>query len=307
MLGMDQRCSDFVDRTIAVMEVAYEAGITLFDLADVYGRGRSEIALGELIKKRPEIRSRITIQTKCGLIWPDGWMPGDVEEEGTFTRVDLSHQHIVSAAEGSLQRLGTDCIDILVLHAPHPLMQPEEIAKAFDDLHSTGKVRYFGVSGYDVFQTELLRRHCRQQLVVNLMWLGLARSSPIADRFGLGALVDYCQLKDMQVQAFSPLKGGSIYKKPILLYPAREAGSPVSSAANTLNQVARKYGISPAATMIAWLLRHPARILPIVGATKPEHLLDNCSADSVDLDADDWTALWIASASLNRKIDDEFS
>ena len=160
MLGTDWNSPDFISQSVAVMHAAHGQGITFFDTADVYGHGKSELALGQVLKDTPGLRRRIVIQSKCS-----------IREGGV---IDSSRDHITSAVQGSLKRLGTDRLDILLLHWPDSLMQPEEVARAFDELHAAGKVRYFGVSNFSPYQIELLRKYVRQPLVANQIQLGLA-------------------------------------------------------------------------------------------------------------------------------------
>lgn len=285
MIGMDSGSPDFIAQTVQVMRAAYEQGITFFDTADVYGEGKSERALGQLLKDIPGSRRRLVIQTKCS-----------IREGGV---IDSSREHIRSAVEGSLQRLGTDHLDILLLHWPDSLIEPEEVAQAFDELQRTGKVRHFGVSNYSPYQIELLRKHVRQPLIANQIQLGLAHwyTDPGASKAAIthGAegvtTLDYCQLQDIQVQAYSPLKGANVGKPPNLLGAPADAPAEVRKAAEALQEVARGHGTSPAAIMLAWLLHHPAGIVPIIGATKVEHVVDNCAADRVELTRAEWYSL----------------
>ncbi len=294
MIGLDSNGADFTTQTVAVLRAAYEQGINFFDTADVYGGGKSELALGQLLKDIPGSRQRLVIQTKCSM------------REGGV--IDSSREHITSAAEGSLRRLGTDYLDILLLHWPDSLIEPDEVGRAFDELHRAGKVRHFGVSNYGPWQIELLRRHVRQPLIANQIQLGLAHwyTDPGAPKAAIthGAegvvTLDYCRVQGMQVQAYSPLKGANIGKPPNLLNPAPDASPEVRKAVETLQQVARTHDTSPAAIMLAWLLHHPAGIVPVIGATKVEHVLDNCAADRVELTRAEWYALLRATAPIEQ-------
>ena len=302
MLGSDQHSPDFIQKTVRILNIAYDNGITFFDLADHYGAGKSEAALGEMLKQSPGLRRKLVIQTKCGMIVPDGWTPGDPLPSDSIG-ADLSHAHIVSAAEGSLMRLGTDHLDILLLHQPDALVEPEEVAQAFDELHRSGKVRYFGVSNHSVGQIELLKKSIRQPLVANQIQLGLAHCAPIGAPFqtGFGGIVDYCRLHQMQVQAFSPLKGDDIFGSPSLLNVVADAPPAVKQAAQTLADLAKKRGSTPSAIALAWLLRHPAGIVPIIGATRPEHVIDNCTADRISLTRQEWYTLFYSAAAIQSQ------
>jgi predicted oxidoreductase len=295
MIGNDWNSADFIARSVPIIQAAFEQGITFFDTADVYSQGRSEEALGQVLKALPGSRRRVVIQSKCS------------NREGGV--IDSSREHITSAVEGSLKRLGTDYLDILLLHWPDSLIEPAEVAHAFDELHRAGKVRYFGVSNYSPYQIELLRKHVRQPLVANQIQLGLAHwytdpgASKAAITHGAEGVItlDYCRLQDIQVQAYSPLKGANIGKPPSLLNPPADATPEVRKAADTLQQVARSHDASPAAVMLAWLLHHPAGIVPIIGATRIEHVIDNCTADRIELSRTEWYALLRAAAPIEQR------
>ena len=295
MIGSDWNSPDFIAETVRVMKAAYEQGITFFDTADVYAHGKSEEALGQLLKDIPGSRRRLVIQSKCS------------SRHGGV--IDSSREHITEAVEGSLKRLGTDHLDILLLHWPDSLIEPTEVARAFDELHRAGKVRYFGVSNYSPYQIELLRKHLHQPLVANQIQLGVAHwyteagAAKGAETHGAEGVVtlDYCRLQDIQVQAYSPLKSASVGKPPNLLNPAADASAEVRKASDALAEVARSHDTSPAAIMLAWLLHHPAAIVPIIGATKVEHVIDNCAADRVQLSRDEWYSLLRTTAQIDQR------
>jgi predicted oxidoreductase len=294
MISGDWNSPDFIADTVRVMKAAYEQGITFFDTADIYGHGKSEQALGQLLKDSPGLRRRVVIQSKCSM-----------REGGA---IDSSRGHITEAVAGSLKRLGTDYLDILLLHWPDSLIEPTEVARACDELHRTGKVRYFGVSNYSPYQLELLRKHLHQPLVANQIQLGLAHwyteagASKGATTHGAEGVVtlDYCRLQDIQVQAYSPLKGANVGKPPNLLNPGADAPAEVRKAVDALADVARSHDTSPAAIMLAWLLHHPAGIVPIIGATKVEHVIDNCAADRVRLSRAEWYSLLRTVAQIDQ-------
>jgi predicted oxidoreductase len=292
MLGFDWNSPEFVAQTVPNIKAAFDQGITFFDTADIYGHGKSELALGEVLKSTPGLRQRMVIQSKCG-----------VREEGTL---DNSREHIRESVEGSLKRLDTDYLDILLLHWPDNLVEPEAVAKAFDELHGAGKVRYFGVSNYSPYQIELLRKYVRQPLVANQIQLGLAHwYTPAGASKGAvthgsegAATLDYCQLHEIQVQAYSPLRAANIGKPPNLLNPPADAAPEVRKAAQALQDVANAHGTTPSAVMLAWLLHHPAGIVPIIGATKVAHVIENCAADRVELTRAEWYSLLRSAAQI---------
>jgi predicted oxidoreductase len=284
LVGIDPKSADFAALVTPMIQAAYSQGITFFDLADVYGAGQAEKAMGEVLKQSPGLRARVVIQSKCGYT-----------DSGT---VDNTHDYIVRSAEGSLKRLNTDHLDILLLHSSDLLVEPEDVAKAFDELHRSGKVRYFGVSNHSPDQIELLRTHVRQPIVVNQILLGLLSWSIVEDGHPpgeRGATVNYCRGHDIQVQAHSPLRA-SYATRPSVLDPAADAPPSVKEAAALLVEVAKRHDVTPTAVMLAWLLRHPAGIVPVLGGTKPEHLISNCAADRVELSREEWYSLLEAGA-----------
>jgi predicted oxidoreductase len=295
MLGFDWDSADFIARTVTNIRTALDQGITFFDTADIYGHGKAEVALGEVLKGAPGLRRRIVIQSKCGIV-----------ERGA---IDSGRAHMTEAVEGSLKRLGTDYLDLLLLHWPDSLVEPEDVAQAFDELQRGGKVRYFGVSNHSPWQIELLQKFVRQPLTSNQIQLGLAHwcteagASKGAVTHGEEGVrtLDYCRVHDIQVQAYSPLRAGNISKPPNLLSPADDATAEVKKAAQALQDVANSHGTTPSAVMLAWLLHHPAQIVPIIGATRPEHVIDNCTADRVELSRAEWYSLLRAAAQIEPR------
>lgn len=273
------------DRAAATraVQAALEAGMTLFDHADIYTFGKSEAVFGDLLRAQPGLRDRIVLQSKCGIRFANDPQPG------VPGRYDFSYEHIVRSVEGSLHRLQTDRLDVLLLHRPDPLVQPEEVARAFDELQSAGKVRYFGVSNHTAAQIELLRRFVRQPLVVNQVELSLTHAHLIEEgisfnqnntRSGLAAgALDYCRLNGVLIQAWSPVGGGKLFS---------------SGPAEVIHRLAREKATSPEAIALAWLLRHPAGIQPIIGTLKPERIKASAQAEAVELTREEWYALFVA-------------
>lgn len=268
----------------ALVRTALENGIDFFDHADIYGGGESERVFAQAIGMNSTIREKILIQTKCGI------RPGKC--------YDFSKEHILSSVDGSLKRLQTDYIDFLLLHRPDTLMEPEEVAEAFDCLHRSGKVRYFGVSNQNPLQMELLARSLHQNLLVNQLQFGLCHTGMIDAGIHVNmkdersvvhdsGILEYCRLKDITIQPWSPFQYG--FFEGVFLgsekYPALNA---------CLQKMAEEKNVSTAALAIAWILRHPARMQPIVGTTNPERLASICQAASVDLTRDEWYTLYLA-------------
>jgi len=271
----------------AVVKTALESEINFFDHADIYAGGRSESLFGEVLLNNKGLREKILIQTKCGIRFagnPDPSSPG---------RYDFSYEHIMESVDGSLKRLHTDHVDVLLLHRPDALVEPEEVAKAFDELESAGKVRWFGVSNHTENQIRLLRKSVRQPLIINQVELSLTHSHLINEgilfnRTGGAATpasgtLDYCRLEDILVQAWTPMGGGKILDR-----------NSNPQALDLITRLASVKGTTPEAIMIAWLLHHPAGIQPIIGTTTPERVRACCEGDGIELTREEWYALFIA-------------
>jgi predicted oxidoreductase len=301
----DQALSaDTITQAGRLINTAYDRGIRLFDLADIYGRSQSEAAFGQVLKQSPGLKNNIVIQSKCGIV------VNQEAHRGSREWIDCSYDHIVTAVEGSLHRLGTDHLDILLLHWPDLLMRPQEIAQAFDELHRSGKVRYFGVSNHAAGQIALLKKHIRQPLVANQIYFGLSTSSQLAGGVGadlwdspggshdyaeLPQTFDYCRANDVQLQAYSPLRD-------LPLGAPRDAASPeVKQLTQLMADLASRSNTNLSAVALAWILHHPAGIVPIIGSTKPEHIIDNCAAGRVKLTKQEWYGLLAAAAQMTRR------
>jgi predicted oxidoreductase len=272
-----------------MLATALEQGITLFDHADIYARGNSETVFGEALRQIPDARDKIVLQSKCGI------RPSNDPNPGDPGRYDFSYDHIIRTVEGSLTRLQTDHLDLLLLHRPDALVEPEEVARAFSELHGAGKVRYFGVSNHSPAQIELLKRYVIQPLVANQLEVNLIHNYMIeegilinqpAARFAASSgLLDYCRLNDILIQAWSPVASGQ------LIDPKPNASEHVQAAAKRVAELAAAHGTTREAIALAWLLRHPAGIQPIIGTTNVDRLLASCQADAVTLTREEWYSL----------------
>ena len=281
-------------QALSALEAALEAGIDHFDLADVYAYGRAEQAFAAIWEIDPALRSRVVVQTKCGVVRS----AADSSRAGTY--YDSSYDHILSAARGSLKRLKVEYLDLLVLHRPDVLMQPAEVAAAFDRLHAAGEVRGFGVSNYAPGQIELLAAALDRPLLVNQMQVSLAHPDLIDDAVvvndaqpdrpvrGFGTLA-YCMGAGITVQAWAPLGAGRLVQ-------ADEAGLPsrLRAVRRELQAVARQREVHPAAVAIAWLLRHPAGIQPILGGRTPAEIRGAAQGVDLDLTRSEWYRLFNA-------------
>jgi predicted oxidoreductase len=258
---------------------AYEAGFTLFDHADVYGDGMAETVFGRVLKQISEMRERIVITTKCGI------RRKGVPNPDSPYRYDFSADHIIASCEQSLKRLGIETIDIYQLHRPDYLMEPSEVAGAFSRLKQQGKVQAFGVSNFRPEQLSLLQRACSFPLLVHQVEISLAK----LDCFDDGTL-DQCLIEKITPLAWGPLGGGRLSDTlPIDINSpdhARRIG-----LRETLDDIARDYGVSRTIIALAWLLKHPARIIPIIGSARPERIQEASQADKLQLSRDEWYRL----------------
>lgn len=280
------------ERASRAIQAALEAGITLFDHADIYTRGKSEQVFGDVLKASPGLREQVVLLSKCGIRFEGDPQPGDPQ------RYDFSYEHIVASVEGSLRRLQTDYLDILLLHRPDPLVEPEEVARAFDALQTAGKVRYFGVSNHTAGQMELLQKNLGQPLLINQVELSLLHSylidegivanvAGVSSALATGTL-DYCRSHNILIQAWAPLAGGKLFK------PDVDADTALGKTALLVGQLAEAKQTSHEAIVLAWLLRHPAGIQPVVGSTNPERIAACALADEVVLTREEWYSLFTA-------------
>jgi predicted oxidoreductase len=261
---------------------AYEAGYTLFDNADIYGRGMAEEILGETLKEVRGMRERVVIATKCGI------RPAGDPRPGSPGRYDFSAKHILKACEQSLKRLGIETIDVYMLHRPDWLANPEEIAAAFSKLKAAGKVRYFGVSNFRPTLLTAVQATCPMPLVVHQVEISLAK----LDAFTDGTL-DQCLIERITPMAWSPLAGGAIGSGPGRLLPHQKDYQP-GRFLPALDAIAKERGTSRVAVALAWLLRHPSKIQPIIGSINPERIREAAKAAELELTREEWYRLLIA-------------
>lgn len=261
------------------VQAAHEAGFTFFDLADVYADGAAEEVFGEVLRQTPGLRDRMIITTKCGIR-----RKGSPTPDSPY-RYDFSADYIVRCCEASLRRLGVETIDVFQLHRPDYLMDPEEVAGAFAKLKAQGKVREFGVSNFRPQQVELLQAACGSPLVLHQVEISLAR----LDCFEDGTL-EQCLAGNLTPMAWSPLGGGRLAETlPIDINShdhARRIG-----IRETLDDIARYHKTTRPVAALAWLLRHPAKIVPVVGSAKPEHIRAQALAATLELSREEWYRL----------------
>lgn len=266
-----------------LLETALAEGLCFFDHADIYGQGRSENHFASAMASLGVKRETIVLQSKCGI------RPGFY---------DASKRHILDSVDGSLSRLNTDYLDILLLHRPDALMEPGEIAEAFSALLGSGKVRHFGVSNFNPGQIELLKRQLPMPLIANQLQFGLAHTGMIDSGLNVnlrndgaldrdGGVLEYCQLQGVRIQAWSPLQFG-FFEGNFIDHPR------FPELNNVLGELAGIYGCTPAALAIAWILRHPAGMQAILGTSRPQRLLELAKARTVTLSREHWYALYRA-------------
>lgn len=270
----EQQLSSFID-------TALENGANFFDHADIYGGGECERVFGNAIKTIN--REDIIIQTKCGIA------------KGKF---DFSYEHIISSVEGSLKRLDTDYIDVLLLHRPDALVEPDEVARAFEELKSSGKVRHFGVSNHTPYQIELLKKSLDMPICANQLQLSIMHTPMIDSGLNLNmyndaslnhdsGILDYCRLNDITIQPWSPVQFGFFEGCFIDNEKFPELNK-------TMEKIGEKYSVNKNAIAFAWLLRHPAKMQPVTGTTNNERLKDYLLAADVKLTREEWYEIYLA-------------
>jgi predicted oxidoreductase len=240
---------------------ALDNGITTFDHADIYGDHSNEEIFGNVLKKTPSLREKMEIVTKCDIKFPSAKRP-----QTWVKHYDTSKEHIIWSAENSLKMLHTDRIDLLLIHRPDPLLNPVEVAEAFSKLKEDGKVLHFGVSNFTTSQFRLLQKYLSFPLVTNQIEISLSCYQPLFD----GSL-DYLYEQGISAMAWSPLGGGK------LMADERDMFSKASKYNATYSQLA-----------IAWLLKHPSKIFPVIGTTQPERVIEAAHSVKFDLDRQDW-------------------
>lgn len=271
------------------LDAALESGINFIDHADIYRMGKAEQLFGEVMAERSGLREQLIIQSKCGIKLGDDFGVG---------HYDLSEHWILHSVDQSLQRLQTDYLDVLLMHRPDPLMQPAEIAAAFEKLHASGKVRHFGVSNMHQFQIELLQQSVSVPLIVNQLEMSLLQHHwidesiqvgmhlPNAPAYGMG-LVEHSQLKGIQLQAWGSLGRGLLSGRDV-----SNESQAIKQTAQLVAQLAAEYQTSPEAIVLAWLMRHPAGIQPVIGTSNPARIKASVLAEKIQLDRLHWYQLY---------------
>ncbi len=269
------------------VHTALDQGANFFEHADIYGGGRCEEIFADAAGMNSTVREKMILQSKCGI------------RPGMF---DFSREHILASVDGSLKRLKTDYLDVLLLHRPDALVEPEEVAAAFDELEHSGRVRHFGVSNQHPRQIDLLKKDVKQPLVANQLQLSITNATMITSGFNVnmensaainrdGGILDYCRLHDVTVQPWSPFQFG--FFEGVFL------GSDKFPELNAkINEVAHTHGVSDTTVVMAWLLRHPARMQPVTGTMNLGRLTDCCKASEVHLTREEWYAILLSAGNV---------
>lgn len=265
------------------VQTALDLGANFFDHADIYGGGACEEIFAQAIHMNERVREKVILQSKCGI------------REG---RYDFSKEHILNSVDGILRRLRTDYLDVLLLHRPDALVEPEEVAEAFDILYSTGKVRYFGVSNHKPMQIELLKKYVRQPILANQLQLSIMHAYMISNGMNVnmdvpaaydrdGSVLDYCRLHEITIQPWSPFLYG--------FFEGVFVGNEKFPTLNAkMDEIGARYGVTKTTLAIAWLLRHPAKMQPVVGTTNLQRLKDCVKAAEVNLTREEWYEIYLA-------------
>ena len=270
-----------------LVKTAINQGINFFDHADKYGGGESETFFSKAIGMNNTIREKMIIQSKCCI------------RNGFY---DASKEYILSSVDGILKRLQIDYLDILLLHRPDALIEPEEVAEAFEILHTSGKVKYFGVSNYNPMQIDLLKKYISYPLVTNQLQYSVVHT-PMTDS-GMavnmfinqaidrtGSILDYCRLNDITIQAWSPFQKG-FFEGPFFL------DSQYEKLNQALTAYGKQYGLDITGAAIAWITRHPANMQVILGTTKPERLIEACKGSDVPMTRPEWYGIYEAAGNM---------
>lgn len=270
------------------VQASLDAGANFFDHADVYGGGDCEEIFAGAIHMNETVREKIILQSKCGI------------RRGVA--FDFSKEHILESVDGSLKRLKTDYLDVLLLHRPDALVEPEEVAEAFDQLHSSGKVRHFGVSNQNPMQIQLLQKFVKQPIVANQLQLSITNATMISQGLHVnmldapavnrdGSVLDFCRLNDITIQPWSPFQYG--FFEGVFLDNEK---FPVLNA--KIDEISAKYGVSNTTIAIAWLLRHPAKMQPVTGTMNVERLKDCARAADIRLTREEWYEIYLAAGNI---------
>ncbi|WP_010632118.1 aldo/keto reductase [Sporolactobacillus vineae] len=282
------RISEMTESAVEkLIDTDLENGITYFDHADCYSQGACEALFGKVLAAHPGLRDKIKLQTKCGIVHGDD-----------YTIYNFSKEHLLETVNASLKRLQTDHLDYLLLHRPDALMEPEEVAEAFDKLYDEGKVLHFGVSNQNPYQMELLKKTVRQPLEINQLQFSIMATGMVDEGINVnttfdgaavrdGGILDYCRLNNVTIQAWSPFQYG-FFKGVFLDNPK------FPELNKKIDEIAAKYGVSNNAIAVAWILRHPAEMQIILGTTNPKRVTASAKGADITLTRNEWYEIYLA-------------
>lgn len=264
-------------KLLSQIEEALDLGVSTFDHADIYGDYSCEAAFGRALQRNPALREKMQLVSKCGIKLVSSRYPAR-----RLPHYDTSYEHIIRSVEASLRNLQTDYLDLLLIHRPDPLMDPADTARAFEQLEKEGKVRHFGVSNFTPGQYEMLEAFFPGKLLTNQVEI----SAYCLDHFQNGNM-DFFLKKKLHPMAWSPVGGGHLFT------PEDDKGRRLHRKLSELADRKELEGIDT--LLYAWLLHHPAKIIPIVGSGKPERLRRAVESLSVKLNREEWFEIWVAS------------
>ncbi|WP_337100657.1 aldo/keto reductase [Paenibacillus sp. YIM B09110] len=270
------------------VQTALDEGANFFEHADIYGAGKAEELFAEAVHMSPSVREKLILQSKCGIV------PG--------VMFDFSKEHILNSVDNILQRLNTDYLDTLLLHRPDTLVEPEEVAEAFDLLESSGKVRHFGVSNQNPMQIQLLKKYVKQPLIANQLQLSITNATMISQGFNVnmengaavnrdGSILDFCRLHDITIQPWSPFQYG--FFEGVFL-----GNEKFPELNKKIDEVAAKYEVTNTTIAVAWLLRHPANMQPVIGTMNIDRLKDCIKAAEIRLTREEWYSIFLAAGNI---------
>ncbi|HIS62542.1 MAG TPA: aldo/keto reductase [Candidatus Scybalomonas excrementigallinarum] len=278
MNGLDEKQAAFF------IEKALSLGVNFFEHADIYGKGECEKIFSKAIDMKPSVREKIILQSKCGIV------PGKM--------YDLSKEHILKSVDEILKRLQTEYLDVLALHRPDALVEPEEVAEAFRILKESGKVRHFGVSNHKPLQMELLHKYLDEPLVTDQLQFSITNSSMVENGLEVnmttkgavdrdGSVLDYCRFHDITIQTWSPFQYG--FFEGVFLNNEK-----FPELNQILKEIATRYEVTPTTIATAWILRHPAHMQVIAGTMNEKRLEEICKASEITLSREEWYQIYLA-------------
>lgn len=278
MDSLDERAAaSFIDKALSL-------GVNFFEHANIYGGGLCETLFAKAVGMKPSVREKFILQSKCGIV------PGKM--------YDFSKEHILSSVDDILKRLNTEYLDVLVLHRPDALVEPEEVAQAFNILKTSGKVNHFGVSNHKPSQIELLQKYIDEPLVTNQLQFSITNSSMIESGMEVnmttpgavdrdGSVLDYCRLHDITIQTWSPFQYG--FFEGVFL-----GNDKFPELNKVIDEIAEKYAVTNTTIAAAWILRHPAKMQLIAGTMNEKRLEEICAAADITLSREEWYRIYLA-------------